>query len=66
VFGADAFKIRNFGPLVFERGLNGEDFRHDRTSFRAYQEVLSYIPSHRYNGVLYDAIQTIITAIDKP
>jgi HK97 family phage major capsid protein len=66
VFGADAFKIRNFGPLVFERGLNGEDFRHDRTSFRAYQEVLSYIPSHRYNGVLYYAIQTIITAIDKP
>lgn len=63
ILGADAFKIRNFGPLVFERGLNGEDFRYDRTSFRAYQEVVSYIPSHRFNGVLYDALQTIITAI---
>jgi HK97 family phage major capsid protein len=66
ILGADAFKIRNFGSLVFERGLNGEDFRYDRTSFRAYQEVVSYIPSHRYNGVLYDAIQTIITAITLP
>lgn len=64
--GADSFRIKNYGPLVFERGLNGEDFRHDRTSFRSYQRVLSYIPSHRHNAVLYDAIATIITAIDAP
>lgn len=66
LIGADSFRIKNYGPLVFERGLNGEDFRYDRTSFRAYQKVLSYIPSHRYNSVLYDAIATIITAIDAP
>lgn len=66
LIGVGGFKIKNHGPLVFERGLNGEDFRYDRTSFRAYQRVLSYIPSHRENSVLYDAIATIITAIDKP
>ena len=66
VLGEDAFKIRNYGPLVFERGLNGEDFRYDRTSFRAYQEVLSYIPNHRFNDVLFDEMATIITAIDAP
>lgn len=48
------FKIKNYGPLVFERGLNGTDFKEDKTSFRGYQEVLSYIPEHRYNSVLYD------------
>lgn len=57
------FKIKNYGPMVFERGLNGEDFRYDRTSFRAYQRVLSYIPSHKYNTVLYDTWATIETAI---
>lgn len=66
LIGADSFRIKNYGPLVFERGLNGEDFRYDRTSFRSYQRVLSYIPSHRQNAVLYDAIATIITAIDAP
>lgn len=57
------FKIKNYGPMVFERGLNGEDFRYDRTSFRAYQRVLSYIPSHKYNTVLYDTWANIETAI---
>lgn len=61
--GVDGFQIRNYGPLVFEAGLNGEDFRHDRTSFRAYQEVLSYIPSHRYNSVIYDTFSNIKTAV---
>lgn len=59
----DGFQIRNYGSLVFEAGLNGEDFRYDRTSFRAYQEVLSYIPSHRYNGVIHDTFSNIKTAI---
>lgn len=61
--GVDGFQIRNYGSLVFEAGLNGEDFRNDRTSFRAYQEVLSYIPSHRYNSVIYDTFANIKTAI---
>jgi HK97 family phage major capsid protein len=61
--GVDGFQIRNYGPMVFEAGLNGEDFRYDRTSFRAYQEVLSYIPSHRYNSVIYDTFTNIKTAI---
>lgn len=61
--GLDGFHIRNYGPMVFEAGLNGEDFRYDRTSFRAYQEVLSYIPSHRYESVIYDTFSNIKTAI---
>lgn len=61
--GMDGFQIRNYGGLVFEAGLNGEDFRHDRTSFRAYQEVLSYIPSHRYESVIYDTFANIKTAV---
>ena len=60
------FKIRNYGDVVFERGLNEDDFRKDRTSYRGYQEVLSYIPSHKVNGVMYDAIANILTAITKP
>lgn len=59
----DAFQILNYGPLVFEAGLNGEDFRYDRTSFRAYQRVLSYIASHRYEAVIYDTFANIKTAI---
>lgn len=60
------FKIRNFGDVVFERGLNDDDFRKDRTSYRGYQEVLSYIPSHKLNGVMYDTIANILSAIAKP
>lgn len=57
------FKIKNYGPMVFERGLNGSDFREDKTSFRGYQECLSYIPEHRYNSVLYDTFANIMAAI---
>lgn len=57
------FKIKNYGEMVFERGLNGEDFRYDRTSYRAYQRVLSYIPAHRYNTVLYDTWSNIFAGI---
>lgn len=60
------FKIHNYGSPVFERGLNEDDFRHDRTSYRGYQEVLSYIPSHRENSVLYDTWANILTAIEVP
>lgn len=58
------FKIYNYGALVFERGLNGEDFRYDRTSFRGYQEVLSFIPENRENSVLYDTWANIKAAIE--
>lgn len=65
VVGLDlGFKILNYGPMVFERGLNGEDFRYDRTSFRGYQEVLSYIPVHRENTVVYDTWANIKAAIE--
>lgn len=57
------FKIKNYESLVFERGLNDEDFRYDRTSYRAYQRVLSYIPSHRENTVLYDEWDNIFAGI---
>lgn len=64
LLGADlGFKIKNYGPLVFERGLNADDFRKDKTSFRAFQEVLSYIPADRYNSVMYDEIETVLNAI---
>lgn len=58
------FKIKAYGALVFERGLNGEDFREDKTSYRGYQEFLTYIPEHRYNSVLYDTFSNIIAAIN--
>ena len=60
------FVIRNYGSLVMERGLNGENFREDKTSFRGYQEVLSYIPTQRENSVLYDTWANIFTAIETP
>lgn len=58
------FKIYNYGALVFERGLNGEDFRYDRTSYRGYQEVLSFIPENRENSVMYDTWANIKAAIE--
>lgn len=58
------FKIYAYGPMVFERGLNGEDFRYDRTSFRGYQEFMSFIPENRENSVLYDTWANIKAAIE--
>jgi hypothetical protein len=60
------FKIHNYGGMTMERGLNGTDFRHDRTSYRGYQEVLSFIPTHRINSVMYDTWTNVLTAIEKP
>lgn len=57
------FKIKNYGPVVFERGLNGNDFKEDKTSYRGYQEVLSYIPEHRENSVMYDTWANVEAAI---
>lgn len=59
------FKIKNYGPAVFERGLNGTDFQEDKTSYRGYQEVLSYIPEHKENTVMYDTWANIAAAITK-
>lgn len=67
LIGAEnGFKIRPYGNMVIEKGLNGEDFREDKTSFRGYQEFLSYIPTHRENSVMYDTFANIKTAIDTP
>ncbi len=64
VVGRDlGFKIYAYGPMVFERGLNGEDFREDKTSFRGYQEFLSFIPENRENSVMYDTFANIIADI---
>lgn len=67
VISADpGFKIRAYGNMAFETGLNGEDFRHDRTSYRAYQRFLSYLPENRENSVLYDTWANIEAAIAVP
>ncbi len=58
------FKIFAYRDLIFERGLNGEDFQYDRTSYRSYQEVISYIPEHRYDSVMYDSWTNVLNAID--
>jgi hypothetical protein len=57
------FKMKAYGPMVFERGLNGEDFRYDRTSYRGYQEFLTYLPTHREDSVMYDTFENIFAAI---
>ena len=51
------------GNFVFEAGLNGNDFREDKTSYRGYLEVISYIPENREDSVLYDQFSVIIPAI---
>lgn len=60
------FKIYAYGPMVFESGLNGENFREDKTSYRAYQRFLSFIPEERENSVLYDTWANIEAAIALP
>ena len=59
----EPFKIRSYGNSVLEPGLNGEDFREDKTSFRGYQEFMSYLPENRENGVVYDTFANIYAAI---
>lgn len=58
------FKIYAYGNMVFERGLNDEDFRYDRTSYRGYQRFLTYIPEHRENSVMYDTFANVQAAIE--
>ncbi len=60
------FKVFAYGPMVIESGLNGEDFRQDKTSFRGYQEFLSYIASNRVNSVMYDTFANVFAAIVAP
>lgn len=65
VVGKDlGFKIFAYGPMVFERGLNDDDFQHDRTSFRGYQRFLTYIPEQRENSVMYDTWANIQAGIE--
>jgi len=58
------FKIFAYGPMVFESGLNTDDFRRDRTSYRGYQRFLTYISEHRENSVMYDTFANIEAAIE--
>jgi hypothetical protein len=44
--------------------MNGEDFREDKTSYRGYQEVLSYLPEQRQNSVMYDTLANIALGIE--
>lgn len=62
----NGFKIRPYGGQSFETGLNGDDFREDKTSFRAWQRVITYIPEERENSVMYDTWANILAAIDSP
>lgn len=65
VIGRDlGFKIYAYGPMAFERGLNEDDFRHDRTSFRGFQRFLTFMPEQRENSVLYDTWANIKAAIE--
>lgn len=65
MIGAEVgFKIYRYGDMVIETGLNGEDFREDKTSIRGYQRFLSYIAEERENSVLYDTWDNIFTAIE--
>lgn len=57
------FKIFAYGPMVLESGLNGENFREDKTSFRGYQEFVTYIASNRVNSVMYDTWANVEAAI---
>lgn len=65
--GADlGFKIYAYGDMVIETGLNGQDFREDKTSIRGWQRFLSFIPEDRENSVMYDTWANVLAAIDAP
>lgn len=67
VIGKDlGFKIYAYGSMTFERGLNADDFRKDKTSYRGYQRFLTFIPEHRENSVMYDTWANIEAAIEAP
>lgn len=60
------FKIYAYGDMTIETGLNGEDFREDKTSIRGWQRFLSFIPEDRENSVMYDTWANVFAAILKP
>lgn len=60
------FKIYAYGNMVIETGLNGEDFREDKTSIRGWQRFLSFIPEERENSVMYDTWANVFAAILEP
>lgn len=65
--GADVgFKIYAYGDMIIETGLNGEDFREDKTSIRGWQRFLSFIPEDRENSVMYDTWANVFAAIAAP
>lgn len=65
--GADVgFKIYAYGDMTIETGLNGNDFREDKTSIRGWQRFLSFIPEDRENSVMYDTWANVFAAIATP
>lgn len=58
------FKIYAYGPMTIETGLNGTDFRDDKTSIRGYQRFLSFIPEDRENSVMYDTWANVLSSIE--
>lgn len=67
LLGADpGFKIYAYGNRAFETGLNGQDFREDKTSVRAYQRFISFIAEDRENSVMYDTWANVEASITAP
>ena len=62
----NGFKIYRYGGGMMETGLNGTDFREDKTSVRMWQRYLSFIPEERENSVMYDTFANIFSAIEAP
>lgn len=64
---ADAgFKIFRYGNAGIETGLNGEDFREDKTSYRGWRRYLTYFPSDTRGSVIYDTWANIYALIEVP
>jgi len=60
------FKMFRYGNAGIETGLNGEDFREDKTSYRGWRRYLTYFPSDTRGSVIYDTWTNIETLIEVP
>lgn len=60
------FKIFRYGNAGIETGLNGEDFREDKTSYRGWRRYLTYFPSNTRGSVIYDTWSNIEALIEIP
>lgn len=60
------FKIFRYGNAGIETGLNGENFREDKTSYRGYRRYLTYFPANTRGSVIYDTWANIEALINVP